>query len=158
VVDDYITAARTGGKKEDYNRLGIAYARFSQYPQAERALRKALQIDPGYLSALANLGNLSYLQGNYQSALSQFNYTLDILQRKGKGRSPTALKLVLNISKSHYELKQYDTAKEYFDIAYSIDPARTEEYAYIRKVASDETRASAAVDTKRQILFLGEEE
>ena len=158
VVDDYITAARTGGKKEDYNRLGIAYARFSQYPQAERALRKALQIDPVYLSALANLGNLSYLQGNYQSAVSQFNYTLDILQRKGKGQSPTALKLVLNISKSHYELKQYDEAKEYFDIAYSIDAVRTEEYAYIRKAASDEARASAAVDTKRQILFLGEEE
>ena len=55
-------------------------------------------------------------------------------------------------------MKQYGEAKEYFDIAYSINPVRTEEYAYIGKVASDEARASAEVDTKRQILFLGEEE
>jgi len=158
IVQDHADRTRESGKKGDYNKLGVAYAKFAQYPRAEKALKKALQIDPYYTSALANLGNLAFLQGNYQRAISQFNDALEILQNRGKEHSSLALKLLVNISRTYYKMKQYSEAKEYFDIASSINPKEVERYAYIGGISSDEARASESVDAGRQIIFIDEEE
>ena len=50
-------------KKEDYNRLGIAYAMFHQFDKAELAFSKAIEMDGSYTCAIANFGNLLYLKG-----------------------------------------------------------------------------------------------
>ncbi|UCB46728.1 MAG: tetratricopeptide repeat protein, partial [Spirochaetota bacterium] len=65
IVKDYIISAEESAKKEDYNRLGITYAKFMQYQKAEDAFRMALKIDPDFLHAQVNLGNLMYLREDY---------------------------------------------------------------------------------------------
>jgi hypothetical protein len=57
----------------------------------------------------------------------------------------------------NYELKRYADSKVFFEQAYSIDPEETQKYSYLGKVASDETRAAAAVDTEHDIFFIGDE-
>ncbi|HUT65474.1 MAG TPA: hypothetical protein VMZ05_04920 [Spirochaetota bacterium] len=68
IVNDYVRRAKESGKKEDYNRLGIRYAKFAQYPPAEDAFNRALYIDDRYLSTRVNLGNVCFLKGEYQRA------------------------------------------------------------------------------------------
>jgi tetratricopeptide (TPR) repeat protein len=157
IVTEYRDTARETGKKADWNKLGITYAKFSQYRKAEQAFSQALYIDPDYLNAKVNLGNVAYLEGNYRGALAQFNTALSTLQRQGQGESPVALKVLLNISRMNYELKRYADSKVFFEQAYSIDPEETQKYSYLGKVASDETRAAAAVDTEHDIFFIGDE-
>jgi len=158
VVRDYRTAAEKSSKKEDYNKLGIIYAKFSQYSQAENAFSKALAIDTRYLNARVNLANISFLRGDYQNALTQFNNSLETLQQSGRGESSVALKLILNISKTHYVMKEYDQSKSFYEMAHAVNPEETEKHSYLGKIASDEVRAAAAVDTRKEILFADEEE
>ena len=54
----------TSGRKQDYNRLGIVYAQFQRYNQAETAFNKVISLDPDFTGARINLGNLQFLQGN----------------------------------------------------------------------------------------------
>jgi tetratricopeptide (TPR) repeat protein len=158
IVGDYSSTAQKSGKKEDYNKLGIAYAKFAQYSRAEQALKTALRIDPNYTSALANLGNIAYLQGDYKKALTQFNEAYTVLKRGGRDSSTLATKVLLNISRTHYEIKEYNQAKEYFDFAKRINPAEAEKYAYIGGTASEDARAAEASQREKQIIFIDENE
>jgi len=67
------------------------------------------------------------------------------------------LKVLLNLSKTNYELKRYDESKEFYAKAHSINPEKTEQYAYLGG-GTGKARASAAVDTRMDILFAEEEE
>ncbi len=157
IVSEYRDTAKKNGKTSDWNKLGIAYAKFSRYDRAEDSFNKALNIHPGYMNAQINLGNIAYLRQSYQQALSRFQRTFDSLQQKGKGQTTIALKVLLNLSKTNYELKRYDESKEYYAKAHSINPEKTEQYTYLGG-ETGEARASAAADTKTDILFAGEEE
>jgi len=56
-------------KKLALNNLGAMLAKEEDFEGAEAAFRQAIQIDPKYRSALANLGYLYYLRGDEDSAL-----------------------------------------------------------------------------------------
>ncbi len=141
----------------NWNRLGIAYAKFNQYDKAENAFNRVLNIDPGYVNAQINLGNIAYLRQNYVQALDRFKVAFDFLQQQGMAQTDTASKLLLNLSKTNYELERYDESREYYTKAHSINPEKTEQYAYLGG-GTGEVRASAAVDNKTDILYAGEEE
>jgi len=157
IVSEYRDTAQKSGKTSDWNRLGIAYAKFSRYDRAEDAFNRALNINPGYINAQINLGNIAYLRQSYQQALSRFQRAFDSLQQRGKGQTTIALKVLLNLSKTNYELKRYDESKEFYAKAHSINPEKTEQYAYLGG-GTGKARASAAVDTRMDILFAEEEE
>jgi tetratricopeptide (TPR) repeat protein len=158
IVQEYTAIARESGKKEDYNKLGIAYAKFAQYARAEEALRRALRIDPNYTSALANLGNVAYLKGDYRTALAQFNDAYALLKKKGRDSSTLAAKVLLNISRAHYEMSEYKQAREYFETARRVNPEEAERFAYIGGASTGEARAAEAVDREKQIIFFDETE
>ncbi len=158
VIKEYRVVAEKRGRKQDYNKLGVAYARYGQYGKAEEAFKKALQIDPSYIYAEVNLGNLKFLKAEYKEALAEFNRALDIFNKKGIGNSSGALKVLLNISKTHYALKEYDKAKSYYEMAHKINPAKVERYAYLGEVSSSEGRGAAVESHEKDILFLEEGE
>ncbi|GAH68906.1 unnamed protein product [marine sediment metagenome] len=88
VVSEYSEAARKSGRKQDYNKMGIVYAQFLRYQQAEKAFQQALQVDSEYLSARINLANLSFLNKDYAAALSRYDEAYRSLESAGKGRAP----------------------------------------------------------------------
>jgi len=158
IVEDYRVAAQEGGKKEDWNRLGIVYAKFNRYDRAEESFMRALNMDRSYIDPQVNLGTMAYLRGSYQNALSQFNDALQTLQKKNEVQSDVGLRVILNISKTYYELKRYDKSKEFYDLAHGMDPKKTDKYAYLSRVGSEETRAAVTMDKTKDILFAGGEE
>jgi len=56
-------------KKMAFNNLGAMLAKEEDFQGAETVFLQALDIDPGYKSALANLGYMYYLQGDNDLAL-----------------------------------------------------------------------------------------
>lgn len=86
VLKDYITKARTTGRKQDYNRLGIMYARFGQYSEAETVFKKVIVLDPEYTGARINLGNLQFLQENYGKAVESYKSVLKNWKQRGRRR------------------------------------------------------------------------
>ncbi len=114
-----------------YNRLGIAYARYGMYSEAERAFNRAVLKDPNGLGPRINLGNLDYLQGRYTSAKSVFEKIYEKLRAEGRDTSSSAFIVLINMARTSYMLKEYDKAKDYFSKAEAIDPEKTKKYEYL---------------------------
>ncbi len=157
-VAGYVQAANHSGRKEDYNRIGVTYARFLRYPQARAAFDQALKIDPGYLSSRVNLANLYFLQKDYVQALARYEEAWKKLKAEGQDHSPLGLKVLINISSANYQLQRSAEAERYYRMAQTVDPAGAAEYAYmVAPPASGEGRAAERRDAGYAVQFVGEE-
>jgi len=161
IIDEYASVAEQRGKPNDWNKLGIVYAQLMRYRQADEAFSKALSLDPDYVSARINLANVLYLEKEYEGALTAFQQALSMVeQRQGKGAS-FRIKLLLNISRTYYQLSEYDLAKEYFARAEKVDPKAVKEYSYLASAAGSgegESRAAEDRDIRYEVLFVEGEE
>ena len=159
-VAEYADAARKSGRKQDWNRLGIAYGQYARYPQAERAFREALRMDPAYLSAKINLGSVQFLKGEYAGAQQSLAASWKELEKMPDAPAETVLKVLLNLSRACYQLERFDEAQQYFARAQAADPQATAQYAYLaeRTGSGGQGRAGAQPDLAVQVLFVAEEE
>jgi tetratricopeptide (TPR) repeat protein len=147
IAADQIATAKTSGKKADWNKAGILYAQFVQYEKARQAFLSALAIDPAYVSASINLGNLLFLQKRYDEALTAY-------QNARKGLEGKALQLVLiNISRAYYQKENYAQAKEIYGQAVLLDADAAKEFAYLAETGVAGTRAAEQSAPGSQILF-----
>jgi len=159
VIDSYTTTATTSNSKADYNRVGIIAAQFGRWDQALKALNTALALDRNYLSAEINLGNVYFLQQDYQNALKVFHQAEGSMEADSNQASPLYGRVLLSISRSYYELENYDQASVYYDKASAADPNLVSTYGYLKTgptTGSSGSRASEA--TGPQALFAEGEE
>jgi hypothetical protein len=156
-VYEYSTLALQTGKKEDYNKFGIVSAQFLQYAAAEQAFRKALSIDPGFTGAQVNIGNLLFLRGQYPPALEAYRSAYDQVLKKALPSSASSMKLLINISRTYYQMAKYTEAQDFFAKASAMDPAKAKEYSYLAERATDNSRAASQKDPRSEILFVEEE-
>jgi hypothetical protein len=157
MVGEYAAAAQKSGAKEDYNKLGIVNAQFLRYAAAEQAFQRALGMDPGFLSARINLGNLLFLQKQYPAALDAYRKAQESAGKVTPESAPASLKLLINLARTCYQMERYPEAKEYIDRASALDAEKAKEYAYLGERAASGARAAAERDPGREILFVGEE-
>ncbi|MEX1117543.1 MAG: tetratricopeptide repeat protein, partial [Terrimicrobiaceae bacterium] len=54
-----------------------AYTKKKDYVEAKRNFEKALELAPGMFAAHFNMGEVEFLQGNYDEALAKFQVMLD---------------------------------------------------------------------------------
>jgi hypothetical protein len=157
VLQSYLEAAQKSGNKRDYNRLGIVSAQFGRYEQAEKAFNTALSLDRNYLFSHINMGTLYFLKEEYQAALKSFHWAEEKLLETGKKASPNYLTVLLNISRSYYELENYDRSSDYFEKVTSIDPEKADSFSYLGSTDAAGGRA-AEIGASEVILFAAEEE
>lgn len=141
-------------RPELFNRLGVLYARFGQYEKATSAFQSALTIKSGYFSARVNMAGVQYLRDAYRDAFEEYRAALGILQQKGLDGSLTAMKILVNLSKTSYRLEAYAQAQEYLNRASKIDGSVAERYAYIAGGDDSSGRASSAGGSAEEILFV----
>ena len=151
---ELIEASKKRGSKDDYNRLGVAYAQARRYPQAQAAFDRALALDPGFLVARINLANLLFLKPDYQSALARYQEAWKSLQAKGQERSPLALKLMVNLSSTYYRLERFGEAQQYYRLAQSVNPDSAAAFAYL---GDSTARAAEQRGPGEGVLFVEEE-
>jgi tetratricopeptide (TPR) repeat protein len=132
VIDSYNKSAVASNSKADYNRVGIVAAQYGRWDQALKALNTALALDRNYLSAQVNLGNVYFLQQDYQNALKVFHEAEGAMVDQGNQSSPAYGGVLLNIARSYYELENYDQAGIYYDKAAAVDPSVSKSYAYLK--------------------------
>jgi hypothetical protein len=155
IVGDQVSSARASGKKQAWNKAGIIYAQFTQYEKARQALLEALAIDPGYVSAQINLGNLLFLQQHHDEALAIYMKANKALEGVGP-EGGASLRLLINISRAYYQMEKYDQARDYFAKASLVDAEKAKEYAYLAERSGGGARAAEERNARKDILFVEE--
>ena len=156
VIEDYKETASSSKRKRDFNKLGIIAAQFGRIATAEEAFNSALSLDRNYLNPQINLGNLFYMEEEYQEALRNFLGAERIMAEAGKQSSSVYPKILLNIARTYYELENYDRVAEYYNRVNEFDPSLTAKYTYLHS-DSGGSRASDA-GSFSEILFIDDEE
>ena len=156
VIEDYKETASSSKRKRDFNKLGIIAAQFGRTGTAEEAFNSALSLDRNYLNPKINLGNLYYMEEEYQDALRNFLGAERTMAEAGRQSSAIYPKILLNIARTYYELENYDRVAEYYNRVNGIDSGLTAKYTYLHS-DSGGSRASDA-GSFSEILFIDEEE
>ncbi len=155
LIAEYAQAAKESGKKQDYNKLGIACARFGQYTQAEESFKKAIEIDRQYIEPEINLGNIQYLRGQYEAAAKAYDRVINNLRQKGDEKSRLLATSYINSSKAYYAAGSFPEAKNNYEAAKAIDENYVRDFAYLGvPLSQGEGRASELKDSS--ILFAEE--
>ena len=109
--------SRFGGQDERKERGleqgGHRRTRSSCGTRRQSRLSQALASIPAISAAQINLGNLLFLQQDYDEALTAYqDARQDAGRKRGRGKNP--LRLLINISRTYYQMEKYDEAKEYY--------------------------------------------
>jgi tetratricopeptide (TPR) repeat protein len=152
-----LAKAKSSDLKEDWNRAGIALARFGRYDQATTAFKQASRLDLSYAGPRINLANIFFLQKSYDKALSEYRSLEGVPTLKKDDHSLALLRL--NISKCYYAIGNAEKAANYLKLASSLEPSLGEQFSYLaaQAVGSGEAssaRAAEAVDESREIAFV----
>jgi len=153
VLDEYERTARDKGNKGSWNSYGIVAARFQAYDRAERAFNNALALDRNYVSSKINLANVYYLREEYQNSLRLFHDAEEWFKDNGKTETSSYSRLLLNISKTYYEIENYDMAAFYSDQLSRINPGLSDRYAYLANSAGGR---AADISAAGDIMFIEE--
>jgi tetratricopeptide (TPR) repeat protein len=158
VIDSYTKAALDSNAKSDFNKLGIVAAQYGRWDEAAKALNTALALDRNYLSAEVNLGNVYFLQQDYQGALKVFHQAQDAMDAEGRQGPGLYARILLNISRSYYELENYEQAALYYDKAAAVDPVLVNSYGYLKSGKGGGSGSRAAEASGPKALFAEGEE
>lgn len=153
LISDYKLLAEQENRAKYWNRLGIAYARFNRYREAEKAFGRAINLNGDYLGAKVNTANLQYLRKDYPGALNSYLSALATAEEFGKQRMLP--RLLLNISRTYHQLKDFEHSGEYYARTEKLSPETVEQYAYLSKSGgAGSSRASEQTDLENEILFM----
>jgi tetratricopeptide (TPR) repeat protein len=135
---------KQGGNPAIRNKLGILYAQYGRFEQAETEFRRAVG-QQEYVPALTNLGNLFLLQNQPEHARKFFE--------RAAGKEPRNVSVLLALSRVYYELEQYERARAKYEQLAELDQSLAERYAYLNGTATSGERAADVDTMRRQILW-----
>jgi hypothetical protein len=135
VVQIQAEIRRTGNDPRQINRLGVLYASFGLYEKAMAEFDRVLQRQE-YTPVLVNLGNIHFLQRNYDLALQYYE--------RAARREPEHPGVLLSMARVSHELENYGLVRKTFGRLKELDPRLAEQYAYL-DLRGDEAGRAAAV-------------
>lgn len=137
-----------GGSGRDHNRLGLLYARYSLYPEARKEFEIA--VGKGVGLALINLGNIAFLQKDFETAVASFEKALKM--------QPDNKAALTGLARAKYELDLFADADELYSQLKNLDPELANRYSYLSSsLDSTSSRASAVSERSRNILWSEDE-
>jgi tetratricopeptide (TPR) repeat protein len=125
------------------NKLGILYAQYGLYDQAEKEFQKLA--DREYVPALLNMGTLFYARGEARKALAFYQRA-----QKKEHASPAVL---LGIARVNHDLENYGEARAAFAQLKEVDPDLAARFAFIDLRGEEAARAAAASEAKGEMLW-----
>lgn len=127
------------------NRLGVLYARYGRLDDARDRFLAVVAIEP-FAPALANLGNIAFLEGDLDSAEQYYAAAL-----AADSRSETA---ILGQARVAHRREDFQLAGDRYEALAALAPAVAERFSYLnpRSDAAD-ARAGAAAQLSRVVLW-----
>ena len=120
------------------NRLGVLYARYGLMEDASKYFKQGAE--KKYVPSITNLGNIAYMAGDFNSALSYFT--------QADRLSPDKANILLGLARTNYELENYGMVKQnYLDLK-ELNPGLAENFSYLVS-ATDETARAGSVKERR---------
>ena len=131
VIRDYKVAVQTDDSPEKANELGIQYGRLGMLKEAWTQFTKAATA--ALPCAWTNLGNVAFLRGDYELAITYFRYALQA--------DPDDTAAILGSARCGYELETYDASDAAYADLKGRDPALAAQYGYLASSFGNEGRA-----------------
>jgi tetratricopeptide (TPR) repeat protein len=153
VLSAYRRDAEQSGDPRSYNRLGIVAARLGAAAEARDAFSQALRLAPESLDPRINLGSLFFLEENYQQALGAYEEALSLSESVPRVRSSTRATLLINMSRAHYALEQFQDAERLFELASSADSEMVQEYSFLGRASDQQGVRASGADQGGGVLF-----
>jgi len=144
ILADVRSLADERGNKRSYNTLGIYAARLGRFDEALDAFQRASRMDLTYLDPRVNLGSVYFLQERYADAARSFQDAVTAIGLSQEPDPELAAMVHINLSKSYFELGNYDQAEASFERAAQINPAGVGQFEYLAQGGSEGARASEA--------------
>jgi len=119
----------------DRNSLGVLYARYGLMDQAAEQFGQILRTTE-YGPALSNLGNIAYLEGDFELARDSYERARDV--------SPDDALTHVQLARVYSELGYFDESRQAFDRAAELDAETAEQYGFLGSDASARGRESSA--------------
>lgn len=115
-IDYYQAAlAKVSGKRASlHNKMGIAYMQITRYKDSEKALKRAIKLDPTFPEAQNNLGVVYYLKKKTGKAIKQYRKALELRETSASFHS--------NIGSAYFARKDYQRAVVHYARALELDP------------------------------------
>ena len=126
------------------NALGVLYARYDLTEKAEREFKRATAKNE-YVPALVNLGNLAFLKGDMEGALTFYN--------KSYKKDPKYPGALLGIARASHEIENYATVKKAFSELKQLDPDLASRFAYLELKGEEATRAADISQVRDLIIW-----
>jgi tetratricopeptide (TPR) repeat protein len=138
------TITKTKEDPKSVNALGVLYARYDMTDSAEREFQRILAKNE-YLPALTNLGNLYFLKGDWDKALSFYDRAYKL--------APKDPKVLLGVARVNHELQNYGTVKKAYDALKTADPDLAGRFAYLDLRGEASTRAAETSGVRDEMVW-----
>ena len=148
-------AAATGDPRQ-WNRLGIRAAQLGRTDLARTALNRAAALDRTYIDPRVNLGSVHFVLGEYRQALGVYTEAYNLLGLAARPRPVLQGTVLLNISRTQYELGNFAAAEEFYEAAIALAPQEAEPYGFIAGAAADGGARASEAAAGAAILFADE--
>lgn len=116
--------------------------------KVEIEFRRALEQGRTYLPAILNLGNLHYVQEQWEQALEYYQQALGIDAKNPRVR--------LALAKVDQELSKFDDMRQNYEQLAALDPALASQYDSLGNGSSTGARSSDIETERREVVWEGE--
>jgi tetratricopeptide (TPR) repeat protein len=124
----------SGGNPKLMNKLGVLYARYGLFNNAESEFNRAIQRDETFIFPIMNLGNLYFIQKDPERALSYYE--------RAYGLAPENPLVLLAITRAYHELENYYMVRKTYKQLQERNPQLAEKYAYLGLKGEEAVRAA----------------
>ena len=121
------------------NRLGVLYAGFAMYDQAEAQF--AVGVKAQHAPCMINSANISFVLGNATEAFQMYQHVLKL--------DASNVAALMGAVRAEYERSNYASAKTMYEKLLVLSPTAAASCAYIVQASSSEDRAAVAGDRTR---------
>jgi len=157
ILSDIRARAEERDNRRTYNQLGIYAARLGRLDEARDAFNRAARMDSTYLDPRINLGSVNFMDEKYGEAIRAFRDAVTAIQLAGGPVDPELETTVyINLSKSYFELGDYDDAERYFELAAQVDPENAGQFQYLAQGSSESGARASEAASGPAILFVDE--
>ena len=136
---------QSGGSSKLVNRLGVLYARYGLIDKAEREFKKVLSKKQNYVPTLLNMGNIYYLNEEYDKAMTYYE--------RASRNDPDNPKAVLCVARVNHEMENYGTVRKQYDKLKKLDPELASRFAYLDLKGDEAVRAAEAAKIKEAVVW-----
>ena len=126
---------RSGENPRLINKLGILYAKYGMYDEAEKQFTRIVT-KREHAPALMNLGNIYYLRDDLSKALKYYD--------KVHRLDPYNPNVLVNLLRVHKDREDRAAAKKTYEQLAKVSPEKADEYRYLIEGGESTTRAGEA--------------